>query len=262
MSASKQNHARRFSGLVKLYGEQGFKTLTQSHVVIIGVGGVGSWTVESLARSGIGQLTLIDLDHLSESNINRHLPALDSTLGVSKVQTLQSRISEINARCKVHCIEDFIKRDNIGALLGAALKGSKPALVIDCIDHAPIKAALVVWCKQHSMPLITVGGAGACINPLRIKVADLAQTENDLLLSHTRKILRQKHGYPRNLKRKFAVKAVFSDEPRIKNNGLDAQAETNDSSLNCAGYGSVVHVTASFGFVAASKAIDSLIKLK
>ncbi len=257
-AGTKQDSTRRFSGITKLYGEQGLARFQQSHVVVIGVGGVGSWAVESLARSGIGQLTLIDMDHVSESNINRQLPALDSTLGQAKVQALKNRIVEINADCRVNCIEEFISADNLQDLLSDVLNSSQ-ALVIDCIDHAKTKAALIAWCRQQKCAVLTVGAAGACINPLRITIGDLSRTQNDGLLSRTRKHLRQIHAYPRNLKRRFCVPAIYSNEKRLETLGDASEtAKTVASDLNCAGYGSVVHVTATFGFVAAGKALDML----
>jgi tRNA A37 threonylcarbamoyladenosine dehydratase len=255
----KQDHSRRFSGVSKLYGVSGLECFKQSHVAVIGVGGVGSWAVESLARSGIGQLTLVDLDHLSESNINRQLPALDSTLGQAKVLALKSRIVEINARCQVHCIEEFVDADNHLQLLGHLI--SEPyRLVIDCIDHAKTKAALIAWCRLQKIAVLTVGGAGACVDPLRIKKGDLSRTQNDVLLARTRKYLRQLHRFPRNPSRYFCVPAIYSDENRTSSTRQSCENEQSGSSgLNCAGYGSVVHVTASMGFIAAAKALDSLI---
>lgn len=260
MSASSQNHARRFSGLDKLYGVEGFSRITQSHAAVIGVGGVGSWVVESLARSGIGKLTLIDMDHLAESNINRQLPALDSTLGQAKVLALRDRIAQINLSCEVRCVEDFISADNLDALL-SSIEKDQYKIVIDCIDHAKTKAALIAWCRQQKFAVLTVGGAGACIDPARITRGDLARTQNDVLLARTRKQLRQAHGFPRNPKRRFCVPAVYTDETR-----LDSQLESCDtlsqieSGLNCAGYGSVVHMTAGLGFAAAGRALEILLR--
>ncbi|MCP4009189.1 MAG: tRNA threonylcarbamoyladenosine dehydratase [Proteobacteria bacterium] len=255
---NKQDFTRRFSGIAKLYSNQGLERFQQSHVVVIGVGGVGSWAVESLARSGIGQLTLIDLDHLSESNINRQLPALSSTLGQAKVQALKNRISEINAECKVNCVEEFISTDNVPDLLGH-LVNNPLALVIDCIDHAKTKAALIAWCRQQKLLVLTVGAAGSCVDPLRINIGDLSRTQNDGLLARTRKHLRQIHNYPRNLKRRFCVPAVYSDEKRLEIPDDQCEAgQPTASDLNCAGYGSVVHVTATFGFIAAGKALEML----
>lgn len=253
--AVEQDLARRFTGVEKLYGPDGLARFSQSHVVVAGVGGVGSWTVEALARSGIGALTLIDLDHVSESNINRQLHALDPTLGQAKVLALKARIALINAQCKVHCIEDFITVDNIGSLLNPCME-LPHALLIDCIDHAKTKAALIAWCRQRKRPVVTVGAAGACIDPLRIRIGDLSNTRNDLLLARTRKHLRQRHDFARNPKRSFCVPAVYSDEARLANQN----GELSQGDLNCAGYGSVVHVTASMGFAAAGKALQVLLR--
>lgn len=250
-----QDLARRFAGVEKLYGPAGLERFAQSHVLVVGVGGVGSWTVESLARSGIGKLTLIDLDHISESNINRQLHSLDPTLGQAKVLALKARIALINAQCQVHCIEEFITVDNVGPLLAPCMQASH-TLLIDCIDHAKTKAALIAWCRQRKLPVLTVGAAGACTNPLRIRITDLSNTQNDLLLARTRKHLRQQHSFARNPKRSFCVPAVYSDEARQTNQS----GEVQQGDLNCAGYGSVVHVTASMGFTAAGKALEMLLR--
>ncbi len=262
MSASNQDHARRFSGLDKLYGLDGFARITQSHAVVIGVGGVGSWVVESLVRSGVGKLTLIDMDHLAESNINRQLPALDSTLGQAKVQALKDRIEQINAVCEVCCIEEFVSAENVAQLLGA-VQQDPHKLVIDCIDHAKTKAAVIAWCRQNKVPILTVGGAGACIDPMYITRGDLSRTQNDVLLSRTRKQLRQAYGFARNPKRSFCVPAVYSNETRIDSQVAACEDSAQASSgLNCAGYGSVVHMTAGLGFAAAAKALEILLKDK
>ncbi len=258
MSAATQDYTRRFAGLEKLYGSQGLRRLAHSHIVVIGVGGVGSWTAESLARSGVGQLTLIDPDHLVESNINRQLPALDSTLGKAKVQALKDRVEEINSRCRVNCVESYIEEANITALLEGLLNQASQCVVIDCIDQAKAKAALIAWCSRNKLPILTVGAAGACIDPLQIRLADLSRTQNDLLLSRTRKHLRQQHSFSRNLKRRFGVPAVFSIEQRISDQTSTIRADHVATDLSCAGYGSVVHVTASLGFNAAAKAIEML----
>jgi len=258
MPVQKQDHARRFSGLDKLYGEAGFARITQSHAVVIGVGGVGSWVVESLVRSGLGSITLIDMDHLAESNINRQLPALDSTLGQAKVQALRERIQQINGRCDVRCIEDFITAENIAE----HLSGVQPLLhkiVIDCIDHAKTKAAVIAWCRQNKLPILTVGGAGACIDPSHITRGDLSRTHNDVLLSRTRKQLRQAHNFPRNPKRYFCVPAVYTDEKRLEAQAM-GEVGTQQGGLNCAGYGSVVHITAGLGFAAAARAMEILLR--
>ena len=259
MSVSPQNHARRFSGLDKLYGQVGFERFTQSHAVVVGVGGVGSWVAEALARSGIGELTLIDMDHLAESNINRQLPALDSTLGQAKVQALRDRIVQINGACELHCVEEFIAPDNIEALL-CGLKQSQHNIVIDCIDHSKTKALLIAWCRQQKLRVLTVGGAGACVDSTRMGIGDLSRTRNDILLARTRKHLRQQYAFPRNPQRSFCVPAVYSDETRM-DSGAGDEADTSPASgLSCAGYGSAVHITAGLGFMAAGKALEMLLR--
>jgi len=259
MPAPPQNHARRFSGLDKLYGQEGFERFTQSHAVVVGVGGVGSWVAEALARSGIGELSLIDMDHLAESNINRQLPALDSTLGQAKVQALRDRITQINAACEMHCIEDFIAPENIDILL-SDLHLHQHAIVIDCIDHSKTKALLIAWCRQHKIRVLTVGGAGACIDSTRMGVGDLSRTRNDILLARTRKHLRQQYGFPRNPQRSFCVPAVYSDETRLDSSAAFSTDSASISGLSCAGYGSVVHITAGLGFMAAGKALEMLLR--
>lgn len=247
---SEQNHQRRFSGVEKLYGQRALRLFTQAHVIIIGVGGVGSWTVEALARSAIGKLTLIDLDHITESNINRQLHALDSTLGQAKVNALAARVMEINNQCEVHCIDDFITRSNISNILSHLV--GKNCVVIDCIDYANAKAALIAWCKQQGVSVLTVGAAGACVDPLSIKLTDLSFTKEDVLLSKTRRDLRREYSFPRNVKKCFDVPAIYTDEKRRPTTSIKG-------GLNCAGYGSSVQVTASIGFIAAAKVLTMLI---
>lgn len=256
-----QDHSRRFSGLDKLYGREGFERFTRSHAVVVGVGGVGSWVAEALARSGVGELSLIDMDHLAESNINRQLPALDSTLGQAKVQALRDRIIQINASCELHCIEEFIDPDNIETLL-SGLSQNEHTIVIDCIDHSKTKAMLIAWCRQHKMRILTVGGAGACIDSTRMGIGDLSRTRNDTLLARTRKHLRQQYGFPRNPQRSFCVPAVYSDETRLDTPDACGSDTQPVSGLNCAGYGSVVHMTAGLGFMAAGKALEMLQRCK
>ena len=242
-----QQSNRRFGGIIQLYGADGFECIQAAHVAVIGVGGVGSWVVEALARSGVGKLTLVDMDHVTESNINRQLPALDSTLGMAKVLALQARVLDINPECLVKPIEEFITLDNHADLI------SDCGLVADCIDHAHTKAALIAWCRHNKKPLITVGGAGGKTDPSRIQISDLSRTKQDPLLARTRKTLRQHYRFSRNTKRRFGVAAVFSDEPTHLEDTSD-----KPSHLNCGGLGSVTHVTAGFGMLAAAKVLDRL----
>ena len=244
---------RRFGGIARLYGESALTSFKQAHVCVIGVGGVGSWAVEGLARSAIGKITMIDLDHLSESNVNRQLHALTDTLGKSKVDALAERIAQINPYCVVTRIEEFIDPDNVATLIPVG----QFDYVIDAIDNTRAKTALVVHCRANHIPLVTIGSAGGQVDPTRIAVCDLSRTEQEPLLARVRKRLRRLHGFPRGTKNKFGIDAVYSTEP-VRHPELcvtddETNSEMNEglNGLNCAGYGSAVVVTASFGFVAA-----------
>lgn len=252
-------HNRRFGGVKRLYGDAGLKRFAESHITIIGIGGVGSWVVEALARSAIGKLTLIDMDVVAESNINRQLPALSSTLGSNKIDVMKQRVSEINEACEVVTIDDFITQDNLQELIA-----EETDYIVDCIDDSRVKAALIARCKRHKTPILTLGGAGGQIDPEKIKIADLSRTEHDPLLSKTRKILRKEHGFTTNPKRRFGVPCVFSSEHLIypEDNGKTTQdkpANHDATNLSCAGgIGSSVMVTGTFGFMAASFVLKKL----
>jgi len=235
---------RRFSGIARLYGEAGAQAIASARLCVVGVGGVGSWVVEALARSGVGGLTLIDMDHVTESNINRQLPALESTLGRAKIGVLAERVVQINPACEITLVDDFISSDNLALLLEQAYDW-----VLDCIDNARVKAAMIAWCRMRGRRIVTVGAAGGQIDTTRVRVSDLRRTEQDALLARTRRILRQQAGFPRS----FDVPAVWSDEPvRTVDNC------TNDGSLNCAGFGACMPVTAAFGMAAAAHVLRDL----
>ncbi len=241
--------ARRFSGIARLYGQAALERFGLAHVAVVGVGGVGSWAVESLARSGIGRLTLIDMDHVAESNINRQLPALESTLGRGKIDVLAERVRDINPSCEVERIDDFVTVNNLQDRLPEA------DWVMDCIDSAKVKAALIAYCRRRNRRVISAGAAGGQTDPTRVRVSDLRRTEQDALLAHTRRLLRQAYGFPSNPKRSFGVPAVWSDEPV----SLVAQCgEQTDGSLNCAGYGTCMPVTAGFGLAASAHVLREL----
>jgi tRNA A37 threonylcarbamoyladenosine dehydratase len=247
---------RRFGGIARLYGEAALGCFLQSHVCVVGVGGVGSWVVEALARSAIGRLTLIDLDHVAESNTNRQLQALEDNFGKAKVQVLAERVGAINPLCQVTCVEDFVGTDNLAELITGDMD-----MVLDCIDSFRVKAALIAHCRRRKIRCITVGGAGGQTDPTLIRATDLARTEHDPLLAKTRKLLRSDFGFSRNLKRRFDVPAVYSTEqPRLPERGsaCDLDEPPVASGLNCAGFGAATHVTASFGFVAVSVALERL----
>jgi len=258
---------RRFGGIARLYGDAALERFKTAHVCVIGVGGVGSWVVEALARSAIGHITMIDLDNLAESNVNRQIHALTDTLGQAKVYALAQRIAQINPYCQVHQIEEFIDADNIPQLVGAG----NFDYVIDAIDNVRAKTALIAYCREHGIRLITIGGAGGQIDPTRIEVRDLCRTEQEPLLAKVRKRLRRLHRFPRGTKNKFGIDAVFSTEPLRFPEVCEIDDDTDDgddrnasngqqgiTGLNCAGFGSAMVVTATFGLVAAAQVLNKL----
>jgi len=263
--AVESDRARRFGGIARLYGAPALAAFERAHVAVIGIGGVGSWAAEALARSAIGTLTLIDLDNVAESNTNRQIHALDGNYGKPKVEAMAERIALIDPECDVRLVEDFVEPDNFDAVLGGGFD-----YVIDAIDSVRTKTALIAWCVEHGQPLITVGGAGGQLDPTRIRIDDLALTIQDPLLSKVRAQLRKQHGFPRGPKAKFKVSAVYSDEPLIYPEAavcdVDPEAGHVETSpghhgpvgLNCAGFGSSVCVTASFGFAAVAHTLRAI----
>jgi len=241
------DYERRFGGIARLYGEQAMQRFQVASVCVIGIGGVGSWAVEALARSAVGTLTLIDMDHVAESNMNRQLPALDKNLGRAKIQVMAQRIQQINPACKVQQIDDFLTLDNLHETIT-----SKLDLVLDCMDSYRVKAALVDHCRKMEIPLIVMGGAGGQTDPSSIRCSDLSGTEQDPLLAKTRRLLRQEYGFPRDTRRKFNVPAVWSPEPVKAATSCGGQKE---ATLNCAGFGSSMPVTTTFGMIGAAEAL-------
>jgi tRNA threonylcarbamoyladenosine dehydratase len=254
---------RRFGGARRLYGDSALERFREAHVCIIGIGGVGSWAAEALARTAVGRLTLIDLDHIAESNINRQLHALTGTLGMAKVQVMAARIRQINPDCRVTAIEDFLTPENLATLLHPGYDH-----VIDCIDGFRSKAALIAHCRRRRIRMVTVGGAGGQVDPTRVRIADLSRTEHDALFSKTRRLLRQDYGFPRNLKRRFDIPCVYSDEQplfpaRDGKTGHEKPRGAGIGHLNCAGgLGSSMAVTATFGLVAAAHTLKKLAAVK
>jgi len=248
--------ARRFGGIARLYGERALERFRGAHVCVIGVGGVGSWVVEALARSAIGHLTLIDLDNVAESNINRQIQALSSTVGMAKIEALKQRIAQINPFCQVTLVEDFIEVENIPAMIA----DKNFDYVVDAIDSVKPKAALIAWCSANNMPLVVVGGAGGQIDPTKVEIRDLARTEQEPLLKKVRKILRAQYGFARGEKQKYHIDAVFSMEPlRYPDAGDACDVDPNSiTGLNCAGFGSSMVVTATFGMVTAGQVLRRL----
>ncbi len=244
---------RRFGGLERLYGVTGAQRIRAAHVVVVGIGGVGSWTAEALARSGVGRLTLIDLDHVAESNINRQIHALDTTVGMAKVEAMRERIAHINPDCVVTCVDDFVEPSNWPSLLGDAIDTVDG--VVDACDQVKAKTAMAAWAIKHKRLFISVGAAGGKRLAHKVDIDDLSLTTHDPLLAQLRYRLRKEHGAPREGK-KIGVTCVFSREAVAP---PDAScAVEGDGTLNCHGYGSVVSVTATFGQCAAGWIIDEI----
>ena len=241
---------RRFGGLERLYGVAGAAAIQGSHVVVVGLGGVGSWAAEALARSAVGRLTLIDLDHIAESNINRQVHAIATTLGQAKVQAMRDRIALIHPECEVCCIEEFVEPSNWPQLLREPVDA-----VIDACDQVAAKTALAAWALQSPVGFISVGAAGGKRLAHSVDIDDLAKVTHDPLLAQLRYQLRKHHGAPKEGK-KIGVSCVFSREA-VSAPDSSCSVE-GDGSLNCHGYGSVVSVTATFGMCAAGWAIDFL----
>ncbi len=241
---------RRFGGLERLYGVTGAAAIRRAHVAVVGVGGVGSWAAEALARSGVGEITLVDLDHVAESNVNRQIHALTDTLGQAKVQAMRDRIGLIHPRCTVHAVEDFVEPDNWPAILPHGVDA-----VIDACDGLRAKEAMAVWALRTRSLFISVGAAGGKRLAHAVDIEDLARCTHDPLLSQLRYRLRKFHGAPRE-GRVIGVSCVFSREA-VAPPDASCQVE-GDGSLNCHGYGSVVSVTATFGQCAAGWVLDRL----
>ncbi|MFC4699112.1 tRNA cyclic N6-threonylcarbamoyladenosine(37) synthase TcdA [Glaciecola siphonariae] len=255
------NYLQRFSGLLRLFGEDGLHALANASVAVIGIGGVGVWAAEALARSGINNITLIDLDDIATSNINRQLHAMSSTIDQGKVEVMQTRINDINPDCQVEAIEDFVTPDNVSEYLTQAFD-----VVIDAIDSVSAKVAIIAHCKRQKIKLVTVGGAGGQINPLQITSGDLAKTKQDPLLAKVRSELRRKHRFSSNPQRRFSIEAIYSTE-QLRYPTSDGQVSFEKSNsqgaskMDCStGFGAFVGVTATFGFIAASRAIAHITK--
>lgn len=247
---------RRFGGVGRLYGPNGAEALRQANVCVVGIGGVGSWAAEALARTGVGRITLIDLDMVAESNTNRQIHALGDIYGKAKVDAMAERIHAINPECQVHCIEEFVTPKNTGEMLGRGFTA-----VIDAIDQARVKVAMIAFCRRHKLPIVVAGAAGGQIDPSRICVADLSQTVQDPLLAKVRSSLRRDHGFTRTTGKKFGIPAVFSTEPlRYPDNGSACDSERGPAGLNCAGFGSSVCITSVFGMIAAAQVINQIAK--
>lgn len=250
-----QDYADRFGGVGRLYGRSGLTSLQRARVCVIGVGGVGSWTVEALVRSGVGALTLIDLDDVCLTNVNRQLPALDSTVGRPKISVLAERMALIHPGCRLTAVAEFVTESNLSRLLAGPYD-----VVVDAVDRTGIKTAIIAHCVRSSQPVVTVGGAGGRRDATAVRTADLALSRGDLLLKGVRKRLRRDHGFPKGEHEAFGVSAVFSAEPQVfpwADGTCRAEPETGSTlRLDCAaGFGAAAHVTGTFGFAAAGEAV-------
>lgn len=257
---------RRFGGLDRLYGEGSAAQLRQGHVVVAGIGGVGAWCAEALARCGVGKITLIDLDHVAESNINRQIHALSSTLGQSKVVAMAQRIQDINPECQVECVDDFVSPENVQDVLPPDAD-----MVLDCTDQAAAKVAMILETRRRKQALLMCGGAGGKTRPLSLRNGDLSQATNDALLARLRNTLRRQHGFPkaadtagkvRKRVPRMGVRVLWFDQPTVLPAAWSETAADQSGApqgLSCAGYGSVVMVTAAMGLAAADEAVHWLL---
>lgn len=251
---------QRFGGISRLYGINESDIIRKAHICVIGIGGVGSWAAEALARSGIGNITLIDHDDIAESNINRQIHSLSNTLEQSKVETMAARIKEINPLCQCRIIDDFITDTNLSKYLSQDFN-----YVIDAIDSIKFKTAIIYYCKRNKIPIITTGGAGGLVDPSVIGISDLSKTWNDPLAAKVRSQLRHQYGFSKNPKRSFGIQCVYSTEqqryPKQDGSVSYAKPGVKNVTLDCnLGFGSSSCVTATFGFIAAARSIQKTIE--
>ena len=252
----------RFGGVARLYGRQPAARIRAMRVCVIGMGGVGSWAVEALARTGVEALTLIDYDAICLTNINRQVHALDGSVGQKKIAAMAQRVQQINPECRCTLVDDFISDRN----LFDYLPPDQPFdYVIDAIDSIKFKAALIYHCKRNKIPVITTGAAGGLTDPARIMVKDLSRTFNDPLAARVRAKLRDEYGYTRNAKRYFGVECVFSSQhqvyPKADGSVGCEKPGIHGVHLDCSmGYGSASFVTATMGFVAVARVIEKTLQ--
>jgi tRNA A37 threonylcarbamoyladenosine dehydratase len=250
----------RFGGIGRLFGVEILTALRAAHVCVVGIGGVGSWAVEALARSGVGKLTLIDLDEVCVSNVNRQLHALNADVGRAKVEVMAERVRGINPECDVRAVMEFFTESNAKSLLSVHYD-----YVVDAIDSLTNKCRLIALCRKKEIPIVTCGGAGGRRDATQVRILDLALTSHDRLLQKVRETLRKEHGFPRGEK-KFGVDAVFSPEPPMfpaRDGTVCAQRESTGNGeslkLNCdSGFGTATFVTGTFGFVAAGHVVQQI----
>ncbi len=258
-----QDWQDRFAGVDRLYGRGTVARLAGRHVTVVGLGGVGSWVVEALARSGVGRLTLVDADDICLSNTNRQLPALSGGYGRNKADAMAERCRAINPSMRVDPVPAFLTPANLSELLGGGQD-----LVIDACDSFRSKVEAIAWCRRRKQPMVTVGSAGGRIDPTLVRVRDLSRTEHDAMLALVRRKLRGEFGFPKGPKRYFGIAAVYSLEnvrypqPDGSVCGLrPASSPEEGFKLDCGGgLGAATHVTGAFAFVAVAKALELLAK--
>lgn len=252
-------HDLRFGGTRRLYSHEGEQKLAKARVTVVGIGGVGSWAAEALARTAVGNIKLIDLDDICVTNTNRQIHAYKGNIGRLKVEAMAERIQAINPACQISAVSDFINADNQAEYLN-----DHPDFVVDAIDSVPAKVALIAYCKRNKIKIITTGGAGGQKDPLKITTSDLSRTWQDPLAAKVRSELRRKHNFSKNPKRRFGIECVYSTEQLFypTNDGQvchQKQFANGSVKLDCSGgLGASVAVTATFGMVAAAKVIDRL----
>lgn len=259
---TRNNNEDAFAGIARLYGAEAYALIRNMHVCVVGIGGVGSWVVEALARSAVGKITLIDYDTIALSNMNRQLHTLSTTIEKKKCDAMQERVKQINPGCEVNIIDDFITLDNMSDLISEDYD-----YVVDAIDSIKFKAGLIYYCRRNKVPVITTGGAGGLTDPSVIKVVDLSKTYNDALAAKVRSTLRDQYNFPKNTKRSFRVDCVFSSQQQLypKEDGTVSHQKpgVHGVSLDCRfGYGAASFVTGSFGFIAVSHLIKKFLSKK
>ena len=248
----------RFGGIARLYGRGSLEKLAAAHVAIIGVGGVGSWTAEALARSGVGHLSLIDMDDVCVTNVNRQLPALDGEIGKAKVEVIAERMRRINPRIECNSTLEFLTESNADRLLDGGFD-----FVVDAVDRMSIKALIVAKCVERKVRVLTIGGAGGRCDLTQIKIGDIGITGGDLLLKQVRRKLRRDHGWSGGNNQRYGVAAVYSAEPQMfpwANGDVCATKEPDSNlTMDCAsGFGAACFVTGGFGFAAAGEVVRQL----
>jgi tRNA threonylcarbamoyladenosine dehydratase len=253
---------RRFASLARLFGDAGLARLWAARVVVVGIGGVGSWAAEALARSGIGQIDLVDMDHIAESNINRQVHAVSSSLGAAKVEAMRARIAEISPECAVHIHDCFAQADNVAVILDGSAD-----VIIDATDQVRAKAAMAALARERQQYLIVCGAAGGRTDPMLLADEDIALIKGDALIASLRARMRRDYSFPREAGKTFGIRAVYSKETLANaGGGRSAASPSFDHSagapLACSGYGSMVTVTAAFGLAAASLAMKQILSRK